>query len=89
MDDMSLEVNIGSIASLVGELRFKFVVHSSGDAHLQIYAADPTDLRKAGVLLMLDERQYEELKALITRTDQAIERMRSAGQMKQMLVRYG
>jgi hypothetical protein len=87
MDDMSLEVNIGSVTSTVGQLRFKFVVHNSGAAHLQIYAADPTDMRKSGVLLTLDETQYNQLKALIARTDQTIEKLRAAGQMKTMLAR--
>jgi hypothetical protein len=44
-------------------------------------------MRKAGVLLTLDETQYNQLKALIVRTDQTIEKLRAAGQMHTMLVR--
>ena len=81
MDDMSLQVNIGTVRSLCGQLRFAFVVHSTGSAHLQIYASDPTDGRKAGVLLTLDESAYSELKGIIRRTDETINKLRSAGQM--------
>ena len=87
MNDMSLEINIGSVKSTVGQLRFKFVVHNSGAAHLQIYASDPTDMRKSGVLLTLDETQYNELKSIITRTDQTIEKLQMSGQMKSMVVK--
>ncbi len=84
---MSLEINIGSVKSRVGQLLFKFVVHNSGAAHLQIYASDPTDMRKSGVLLMLDEAQYNELKTIIVRTDQTIEKLQAAGQMNSMIVK--
>lgn len=89
MDDMSLQVNIGTVGSVCGQLKFAFVVHSSGVAHLQIYASDPSDGRKAGVLLTLDEEGYSDLKTLLQRTDETISRLRAIGQVQgDLAVRY-
>ena len=88
MDDASLQVNLGSVQSLCGKLSFSFVVRTSGDAHLQIYGSDPSDGRKSGVLLTLDENEYQKLKVLIEKTDQTIEKLRAAGQMRTMLASY-
>lgn len=85
MDDASMEVSLGSVQSLCGKLSFSFVVRSSGDAHLQIYGSDPSDGRKSGILLTLNESEYQKLKALIEKTDQTIEKLRVAGQMRTML----
>jgi len=87
MDDMSLQINLGSIRSFCGGLDFEFVVHSSGDAHIRLYAYDPTDRRKSGVILTLEDKEYQELKNIIGRADQTIERMRTAGQINKRLTR--
>ncbi len=86
--DASLQFNIGSAGSRYGQLKFSFVVMNDGNAHLQIYASDPSDLRIAGVLLMLDESGYRNLKELIAKTDQSIEKLQSSGQLLKMLVSY-
>ena len=88
MNDASLQFNIGSVGSRFGQLKFSLVVSNDGNAHLQIYASDPSDLRISGVLLMLDEHGYRNLKQLIAKTGQAIERLRSSGQLLKMLVSY-
>jgi hypothetical protein len=88
MNDASLQFNIGSVGSRYGQLKFSFVVSNDGNAYLQIYASDPSDLRISGVLLMLDEHGYGNLKQLIAKTDQSIERLRSSGQLLKMLVSY-
>jgi len=86
MNDVSLQVNLGAVTSMFGKLTFSFVVHNSGSAHVQIYASDPTDLRKSGVLLTLDEAGYRELRTLLNRTDETIEKLRTAGQVRGDLI---
>jgi hypothetical protein len=88
MDDASLQVNLGAVQSLCGKLSFSFIVRNNGNAYLQIYCSDPSDGRKAGVLLTLDEAGYQQLKALIEKTDRTIDKLRAAGQMRGMLVSY-
>jgi hypothetical protein len=88
MDDMSLQVNLGAVDSVCSRLEFSFVVRNNGDAHLQVYASDTCDRRKSGVLLLLNEAEYRNLKALIEKTDQTIDKLRTAGQMRRMLVSY-
>jgi hypothetical protein len=85
MEDASIEVKLGSVQSLCGKLSFAFIVRNSGDAHLQIYGSDPSDGRKAGILLTLNEGEYQKLKEMIEKTDRTIERLRDAGQMRTML----
>ena len=87
MDDMSLQINLGSIRSFAGELKFEFVVHNSGDAHIRVFAHDPTDRRKSWIVLTLEDKEYQELKSIIEKTDQTIEKMHTAGQIKKRLVR--
>lgn len=82
MDDASLQINLGAVASICGKLSFSFVVQSSGDASLHLYASDPSDGRRSGVLSTLDAAKYAQLKLLIQKTDETIEKLQSAGQMK-------
>ncbi len=83
MDDVSVQVNLGSVSSLCGKLSFSFVVRNNGGAHVQIYGSDPSDGRKSGVLLLLDESQYQQLKTIISKTDETIEKLRASGQVKE------
>ena len=85
-DDASLQLNIGAVQSLCGKASFSVVVRSSGDAHLQIYCSDPSDGRKSGVLITLDETAYQHLKSLIEKIDNTINELRGAGRMKRISV---
>ena len=89
IDDASMQVSLGFVQSLCGKLSFSFVIRNNGDAHLQIYGSDPSDGRKSGILLTLDETEYRKLKTLIEKTDQTIERLRAAGQMRTMMASLG
>ena len=62
------------------------VVNEDGDAYLQIYAWDPSDRRKAGVFLSLGESGYRELKAVMEKAKQTIEKLRDANRMQRMRV---
>jgi len=75
MDEMSLQVNVGRVRSTIGELQFTVLAAQSGRVSIEIFASDPTDMRKSGVLLSLDQWGYEDLKALISRVDEAIVRV--------------
>ena len=88
MDEASLQVNLGAVQSLCGKLSFSFVARSNGDAYLQIYGSDPSDGRKSGVLVTLDSAEYQKLKELIEKTDQTIEKLQAAGQMRRMRVSH-
>jgi translation elongation factor EF-Tu-like GTPase len=77
MDNVSLQVNVGAVESIRGTLKFSLVVQSDGATSVHIFAFDPTDGRKTGVLLTLDEGQYRHLKDLISDTDEAISKFSS------------
>ncbi|QDV51786.1 hypothetical protein [Gimesia fumaroli] len=89
LEDMSLEVNIGSVQSNFGKLSFELTVHSSGDAHVRVYAFDPSDMRKSGVMLFLDEAGYSDLKNLFTKLENTILKLRNSNRMNnRMIVRF-
>lgn len=81
MDDISININIGKVTSLIGSLDFKLVVKSNLKGVLQLYAFDPTDMRKSGVFLELDATQYSELKNIINIIDATIEKLESSNQI--------
>jgi hypothetical protein len=87
LEDTTLQINLGAVSSICGKLSFSFVVHSSGEASLHLYASDPSDGRRSGVLVQLDAAEYAKLKQLVQKTDETIEKLRSAGQMKSMMIR--
>ncbi len=81
MDDISLNINIGSVSSICGHLKFTLVVKPDMQGVLQLFAHDPTDMRKSGVLIQLDANRYSELKQIINRIDFTIEKLESSNQM--------
>jgi len=86
--DTSLLVELGAVETLLGNLQFTFVVSAEGDAHIQVYAADPSSAGKGGVMLMLDAQGYERLKEIIKGTDGVIDRMIREGKIKRMVLPY-
>ena len=88
MTDTSLLVELGAVETLLGNLQFTFVVSAEGDAHIQVYAADPSSAGKGGVMLMLDAQGYERLKEIIKGTDGVIDRMIREGKIKRMVLPY-
>ncbi|PYS79494.1 MAG: hypothetical protein DMF67_17490 [Acidobacteria bacterium] len=88
MQDAPLQINLGKVQTLIGELEFTFVVNPEGDAHLQVYATDPSKAGKAGVLVMLDGNGYEQLKAIIKNAEGVIERMIKERRIKRMVLPY-
>lgn len=88
MSDVPLQVELGAVETLLGNLRFTFVVSAEGDAHVQVYANDPSVAGKGGVMLMLDAQSYERLKEIIKGTDGVIDRMIREGKIKRMVLPY-
>ncbi len=88
MEDAPLHVDLGTLETLIGSLQLTFVVSGEGDAHLQLYATDPSRAGGAGVLLMLDAAGYERLKSLVREADSAIDRMIAEGRIKRMVLPY-
>jgi hypothetical protein len=88
MEDASLQFNLGSVGGRFGELKFSFIVFNNGNAHLQIWAHDPSDMRRSGVLIQVAEYGYRTLKQLLAKADETIEKLRASGQLLRMLVSY-
>ena len=88
MQNDPLHVDLGAVETLLGNLQFTFVVSAEGDAHIQVYATDPSSASKGGVMLMLDARGYERLKAIIRGADAVADRMIGEGRIKRMVLPY-
>ena len=88
MQQPPLHVELGAVETLLGNLQFTFVVSEGGDAHIQVYATDPSNASKGGVMLMLDARGYERLKAIIRGADAVADRMIGEGRIKRMVLPY-
>ena len=88
MQESPLQVDLGAVETLLGNLQFTFVVSPEGDAHIQVYAADPSSAGKGGVMIMLDAQSYERLKAVIRGADGVIDRMIGEGKIKRMVLPY-
>ena len=88
MQDGPLQIDLGTVETLIGNLQFTFVISREGDAHLQVYATDPSSASKAGISLMLDANGYEQLKAIIKSADGIIDRMIREGRIKRMVLPY-
>lgn len=88
MQNAPQQIDLGTIETLIGSLQFTFVVSPEGDAHVQVYAADPSSAAKGGVLLMLDAGGFERLKAVVRGADGVIDRMIAEGRIKRMVLPY-
>ena len=88
MQQPPLQVELGAVETLLGNLQFTFVVSEGGDAHIQVYATDPSNASKGGVMLMLDAGGYERLKAIIRGADAVADRMIGEGRIKRMVLPY-
>lgn len=88
MTDAPLQLDLGSVETLLGNLQFTFVVSAEGDAHIQLYATDASKAGGGGVVLMLDAQGYERLKAVVKGADRVIDRMIGEGKIKRMVLPY-
>jgi hypothetical protein len=88
MQRETLQTDLGAVETLLGNLQFTFVVSPEGDAHVQVYATDPSSAGKAGVMLMLDANGFERLKAIVKGADGVIDRMIREGRIKKMVLPY-
>lgn len=83
-----LHIELGRVETLIGSLQFTFVVSAEGDAHIQVYASDPSGAGKGGVMLMLDAQGYEKLRAVVRGADDTIDRMIREGRIRRMVLPY-
>lgn len=88
MAEHTTQIDLGTVETLLGSLQFTFVVSPEGDAHVQVYATDPSVMGKGGVMIMLDARGYERLKAIVKGTDGVIDRMIAEGKIRKMVLPY-
>ncbi len=87
MDDISINFDLGNVSSLCGKLGFTLVVKPNMQGVLQLYANDPTDMRKSGTLIQLDANGYSELKKIINKIDTTIEKLESSNQMTGLAIK--
>ena len=88
MQDARLQMDLGAVETLLGNLQFTFVVNGEGDAHIQVYATDPSSAGKGAIMLMLDAQGYERLKEIIKGADGVIDRMIGEGRIRRMVLPY-
>lgn len=88
MPEAPVQIELGAVETLLGNLQFTFVMSPEGDAHIQVYASDPSSAGKGGVMLMLDAAGYERLKAIVRGTDKVIDRLIAEGKVKRMVLPY-
>jgi hypothetical protein len=88
MQEAPLHIDLGTVETLLGHLQFTFVVSAEGDAHVQVYASDPSSPVKGGVMLMLDAQGFERLKGIIKGADGVIDRMIGEGKIRRMVLPY-
>lgn len=88
MPEAPVQIELGAVETLLGNLQFTFVMSPEGDAHIQVYASDPSSAGKGGVMLMLDAGGYERLKAIVRGTDKVIDRLIAEGKVKRMVLPY-
>ena len=81
-------IDLGTVETLLGNLQFTFVISPEGDAHIQVYAMDPSSSTKSGVMVMLDAQRYERLKEVVRGADAIIDRMIAEGRIKRMVLPY-
>lgn len=88
MPEAPVQIELGAVETLLGNLQFTFVMSPEGDAHIQVYASDPSSAVKGGVMLMLDAGGYERLKAIVRGADKVIDRVIAEGTVKRMVLPY-
>lgn len=81
MDDISINIKLGKVSSLCGTMDFTLVVKSDMQGQIQVYCYNPTNMRKSGVLVQLDTTRFAELKQVIERAEQTMEKLKSSNQM--------
>lgn len=82
MDGMAFEVKLGAVQSYTGKFSFSIAVDEKGIGQVRIFASDPTDMRKAGVLLTLDEAGLNQLDDLLEKAHSVALKMKKEGQLK-------
>ena len=85
MDGMAFEVNLGAVQSYGGKFSFSIAVDEKGMGQVRIFASDPSDLRKSGVLMILNEERLNQLDDLLEKVHSVALKMRTEGRMKELL----
>ncbi len=86
--DAPVQVDLGTVETLLGNLQFTFVLSPEGDAHIQVLARDPSSAARDAVLVMLDANGFERLKSVVKEADGVIDRLISEGRIKRMVLPY-
>jgi hypothetical protein len=82
MDDISIEYKLGSVWWSLGKLEFTLVVKQDNTCFMRAFAFDPSDLRKAGILLVMGGQDYKMLKDIVAKTESLLEELESTKNIK-------
>lgn len=86
MQEAPLQVDLGAVETLIGNLQFTFVLSAGGEAHIQVHAGNPSGA--GGVMVMLDANGFERLKTIVREADGVIDRLIGEGRIKRMVLPY-
>ncbi len=89
MPEQEQKVDIGSIGSRFGTLDLKLTSQPDGKLYVDVFAYEPANVRKTGILTRPDTDQLKMLKALIFKVDGAIKDLQSSQyQKRQQLMNH-
>jgi len=83
MDDISVEIHLGAVTAGRSRMAFSLKLNNAGAGSVWIYASDSDGIR-SGTLFILNESEYNELKAMVAKTEKTIQELRQSGKMREM-----
>lgn len=84
--EAEMRISLGSVGSEHGELSIFLKVKADGRGHLGLYAEEPNNRRKTGVFIALNLEGYNQLRALIRKTDEVIKDLSQKKQLQTLLL---
>jgi hypothetical protein len=79
-EDATVRIDIGYAQSAwrTGELQFSIKVNQDGSTCVQVYAHDPSNSRRSGILLMMGQREWHDFMEVLHAVQAGITRIQQA-----------
>lgn len=84
--DAKLRIEIGEVQSGCGRLRLGMEIQGTGRGQLTIYADDPTRPRREGVFVFLNLDGYNQLRRLIRKADETIQKLSKENKLTNLML---
>lgn len=84
--DAELRITIGEAGNEYGKLKVALQVKGDGRGHVVLYADDPSNKRRDGVFVALNLTQYNQLRALVRKTDETIKQLSETKQLQSLML---